>query len=46
MKLRALIALAFASLALAACVVEPYGGNRGYYNGAYGYDYGRRVWHE
>jgi hypothetical protein len=46
MKLRALIVLTFACLALAGCIVEPYGGNRGYYGGEYDHDYGRRVWHE
>jgi hypothetical protein len=58
MRLRHFIALACTVLALSACVVEPYGGGRGYYNGGYyngGYynngdyghhDYGRRVWRE
>jgi hypothetical protein len=52
MKLRLLIVLACALLAVSACVVEPYGGGGrgGYYGGGYyggGYsqhDYGRRVW--
>jgi hypothetical protein len=45
MKLRILFALAFALLAVSACVVEPFGGGggRGGYGG--GHDYGRRVWH-
>jgi hypothetical protein len=37
-----LMVLALAVLALAGCVVEPYGGGRGGYYG--GYDYGHRVW--
>jgi hypothetical protein len=51
MKFQLLIALAFTLLAVSACVVEPYGGGRGYYNngnnGAYnggyngGYNNGR-----
>jgi len=46
MKLRLLIVLAGALLAVSACVVEPYGygGRGGYYGGEH--DYGRRVWHE
>ncbi len=43
MKLRALIVLTLACLALAGCIVEPYGGDRGYYGD---HEYGRRVWHE
>jgi hypothetical protein len=46
MKLRQLILLACALLALSACVVEPWGGGGergGYYGG--GHDYGHRVWH-
>jgi hypothetical protein len=57
MKLQLLIALAFTLFAVSACVVEPYGGGRAYYNNGYngGYnnggdrgqhDYGRRVWRE
>jgi hypothetical protein len=58
MKLRLLIVLACTLLAVSACVVEPYGGGRGYYGdrgyyggGYYGgdrgpHDYGRRVWRE
>jgi hypothetical protein len=57
MKLQLLVALAFTLLAVSACVVEPYGGGRAYYNNGYngGYnnsgdrgqhDYGRRVWRE
>jgi hypothetical protein len=58
MKFQLLIALAFTLFAVSACVVEPYGAQRGYYNNGYnngGYynggdrgqhDYGRRVWRE
>jgi hypothetical protein len=53
MKPGLLIALAGILLAVAACVVEPYGGggpNRGpgyYYGGGhYEHDYGRPVWHQ
>jgi hypothetical protein len=44
MKFQLLVALAFTLLAVSACVVEPYGGQRGYYNnGGYngGYNSGR-----
>ena len=43
MKLRQLIVLACALLAVSACVIEPYGGG-GYDHG--GRDYGHRAWHE
>jgi hypothetical protein len=42
MKLKVLFALALTLLAVSACVVEPYGGGRGY-GGGY-HDYGRPVW--
>ncbi len=45
MKLRHLAALAFAMLALSACVIAPYrDGGGGYYGGAGGHEYGRGVW--
>jgi hypothetical protein len=44
MKLRVLIALACTLLAVSACVVEPYGGGRGYYGGGGYHEYGRPVW--
>jgi hypothetical protein len=43
MKLKLVIALTCTLLALAGCVVEPYGGRGGYGGGG---DYGHRVWHE
>jgi hypothetical protein len=48
MKLRLLIVLACASLAVSACMVAPYGGGPGgYYRGEVGrQDYARRVWQE
>ena len=44
MKLRVLLALAITLLAVSACVVEPYGGGRGYYGGGGYHEYGRPVW--
>jgi hypothetical protein len=44
MKIRVLCVLAFTLLATAACIVEPYGGGRGYYGEHGGGDYGRPVW--
>ena len=54
--LRLLFVLAGTLLAVSACVVEPYGGGRGYYGGPGIYfegggdrghhDYGRRVWRD
>ncbi len=53
MKPELLIALAGILLAVAACVVAPYGGGGpyrgpGYYYGGgdYEHDYGRSVWHQ
>jgi hypothetical protein len=47
MKLGLLIMLACTLMTLSACVVEPYGRDRGYYHGDRGEeDYGRRVWRE
>jgi hypothetical protein len=43
MKIRVLLVLAITLFATAACIVEPYGGGRGYYGGR-GEDYGRPVW--
>ena len=37
MKIRMMIVLALAMLAVSACVVEPIGGGRGYYGGGHGY---------
>jgi hypothetical protein len=46
MKLRSILALACACLALSACVVEPYrGSDRGYYYGG-DHEYGRPVWRQ
>lgn len=44
MNIRTFVVLALTLLATSACIVEPYGGGRGYY-GDHG-DYGRRVWRE
>jgi hypothetical protein len=44
MKIKALVVLALTLLATAACIVEPYGGGRGYYGEHGGGDYGRPVW--